>query len=67
MALCVTAMTDQKNMKVPFTMLSIYLGFMILALSIGFSMNSGGSPNPARDLGPRIVSYFAGWGLPVFR
>ena len=61
------AITDQKNLRVPFSMFPLYVGYLVLGLAIAFSLNSGGSPNPARDLGPRLLSYCAGWGLPVFR
>ncbi|KAI7865339.1 aquaporin-like protein [Spinellus fusiger] len=40
------------------------LGVMILCLSLGYT--SGFSLNPARDLGPRIFTSIAGWGVDVF-
>ena len=54
-------------MKIPFSLIAFYLGFLVLGLAISFSLNTGGSPNPARDLSPRILSYIAGWGIQVFR
>lgn len=61
------ALTDPRNVRVPLPLIALYLGFLVLGLAIGFSLNTGGSPNPARDLSPRILSYFAGWGIQVFR
>ncbi|EFX88760.1 hypothetical protein DAPPUDRAFT_311099 [Daphnia pulex] len=67
LALCVAALTDPKNMRIPLPLVALYIGFLVLELAIGFSLNTGGSPNPARDLSPRILTYFAGWGIQVFR
>lgn len=67
LALCVGALTDPRNLRVPFSYVSMYIGYLVLALAVGFSLNTGGSPNPARDVSPRILSYFAGWGIGVFR
>lgn len=61
------ALTDPKNMRIPLPLVALYIGFLVLELAIGFSLNTGGSPNPARDLSPRILTYFAGWGIQVFR
>lgn len=67
LALCVAALTDPRNLQVPFAYVSMYIGYLVLVLAIGFSLNTGGSPNPARDFSPRILSCFAGWGVGVFR
>ncbi|KAG0167744.1 Aquaporin-3 [Apophysomyces sp. BC1034] len=42
----------------------IAVGVMTICLSLGYT--SGFSLNPARDIGPRIFTAVAGWGLEVF-
>jgi glycerol uptake facilitator-like aquaporin len=33
---------------------------------MSFGMNAGYAINPARDLGPRLFTFVAGWGTEVF-
>ncbi|KAI9307833.1 aquaporin-like protein [Cunninghamella echinulata] len=39
-------------------------GLMIISLALGYT--SGFSLNPARDIGPRVFTAIAGWGVDVF-
>ncbi|RAW20917.1 hypothetical protein PC110_g22640, partial [Phytophthora cactorum] len=39
---------------------------MIMALGMAFGMNTGYAVNPARDFGPRLFTFCAGWGSKVF-
>lgn len=45
----------------------IIVGLTITALIGVFAPLTSAGINPARDLGPRLVAYAAGWGAPVFQ
>ncbi|NXS10879.1 AQP9 protein, partial [Neodrepanis coruscans] len=64
--LAVFALFDAKNMGVPKGLEPIGIGLLIIVLTCSLGMNSGCAMNPARDLGPRIFTAIAGWGMEVF-
>lgn len=57
-------LTEKNNIS-KFTPMMI--GFTVAALITLLAPISQGGFNPARDFGPRIFSYFAGWGNIVFQ
>jgi glycerol uptake facilitator-like aquaporin len=63
---CVAIITDKRN-RIPMAAQPALLGAMLTAICAGFALNSGNAMNPARDLGPRLFTYFAGYGWEVFR
>jgi len=65
---CASGITDFRNGRVSIAETAIYMGFLIMVIQISFSGNyiCGSSMNPARDLSPRLLSYFAGSGVDVF-
>jgi glycerol uptake facilitator-like aquaporin len=42
------------------------VGLLVVVIGMAFGFNAGYAINPARDLGPRVFTYLAGWGSPVF-
>ncbi|XP_075064163.1 aquaporin-9 [Mixophyes fleayi] len=62
----VFAIFDKKNIAAPKGLEPIAVGLLILLLGLSLGVNCGGAMNPARDLGPRIFTALAGWGLEVF-
>jgi len=42
------------------------IGLLVSALCMAFSYNTGTALNPARDFGPRLITWAAGFGSEVF-
>lgn len=64
--LCVLPLGDQRNTPLPEGLQPVLVGAAVLVIGIAMGSNSGYAINPARDIGPRIFTYFAGWGVEVF-
>ena len=64
---CVLALGDGKNSPAPPGSEPVLVGAAVLVLGVSMGSNSGYALNPARDLGPRLFTYMAGWGAEVFR
>ena len=47
--------------------LPIAVGLLVVVIGASMGMNAGYAINPARDLGPRLFTFVAGWGAEVFR
>jgi MIP family channel proteins len=45
----------------------VLVGALVALIGMSFGLNAGYAINPARDLGPRLFTAFAGWGGEVFR
>jgi MIP family channel proteins len=45
----------------------VLVGAGIVLIGMSFGLNAGYAINPARDLGPRLFTFVAGWGADVFR
>lgn len=61
------AIMDPKNKGVPPSLQPVVVGLLILTVELAVGSNCGVPLNPARDLGPRLFTYIAGWGPEVFR
>lgn len=63
LACLVFALVDAKNLGRPASNLSpVFIGLTVAALISVLAPLTQACFNPARDFGPRLVAYFAGWG-----
>jgi MIP family channel proteins len=60
------AIGDRRNAG-PATLGPVLVGALVVAIGMTFGFNAGYAINPARDLGPRLFTFLAGWGGDVFR
>ncbi|KAM9820343.1 aquaporin-3-like [Neosynchiropus ocellatus] len=65
--LCVLAIVDPLNKAaLPRGLEAFTVGLVVLVVGLSMGFNCGYAVNPARDLGPRILTALAGWGREVF-
>ncbi|CAL1265802.1 unnamed protein product [Larinioides sclopetarius] len=62
----VCAAIDQRYKRVPPYYQPTIVGLGLISIFLAFGYNCGAPLNPARDLGPRIFTLLAGWGLETF-
>jgi glycerol uptake facilitator protein len=58
----VFAVIDEFNTPVRANLAPIAIGAVVVAIGLSFGANAGYAINPARDLGPRLLAWIAGWG-----
>jgi glycerol uptake facilitator protein len=58
----VFAVIDEFNMPVRANLAPIAIGAAVVAIGLSFGANAGYAINPARDFGPRLLAWVAGWG-----
>ncbi|OCT69485.1 hypothetical protein XELAEV_18040796mg [Xenopus laevis] len=63
----ILAIVDSKNKPVPQGLEPIVVGMLVFSIGLSMGANCSYPINPTRDLGPRLFSAVAGWGLDVFR
>ncbi|KAE8588809.1 hypothetical protein XENTR_v10022750 [Xenopus tropicalis] len=63
----ILAIVDSKNKPVPRGLEPIVVGMLVFCIGLSMGANCGYPINPTRDLGPRLFTAVAGWGLDVFR
>jgi glycerol uptake facilitator protein len=55
------AITDEFNAPVKANLAPLIVGFIVVAIGLSYGANAGYAINPARDFGPRIWAWIAGW------
>jgi glycerol uptake facilitator protein len=63
----VRALTDRKNAAPGRGFEPLLVGALVWSIGLSLGGLTGYAINPARDLGPRILAYIAGWGPAVFQ
>ncbi|MGA2827891.1 MAG: MIP/aquaporin family protein [Streptosporangiaceae bacterium] len=62
LVLLVVAVIDARNTAVGANLGPLIIGFIVAAIGASFGANAGYAINPARDFGPRLFAWVAGWG-----
>lgn len=58
----VFALVDEFNQPPKANLAPLLIGFVVVAIGLSFGANAGYAINPARDFGPRVFAWIAGWG-----
>ncbi|KAI0344425.1 aquaporin [Trametopsis cervina] len=66
MVICVMAFTDRANGPPPAGLVPLALFILILGIGSALGFQTGYAINPARDLGPRLLTAMVGYGKQVF-
>lgn len=59
--LLICALIDTRNTAPMSNLGPFVIGLVVVAIGLSFGTNAGYAINPARDFGPRLFTYFAGW------
>src|ERR1700733_14584177 len=59
--------SDSRNSPAPAGVAPVIVGLLVVLIGATFGFNAGYAINPARDFGPRLFTFVAGWGGEVLR
>lgn len=62
LVLLIFALTDARNTAPAANLGPFLIGMVVTVIGLTFGPNAGYAINPARDFGPRLWTYLAGWG-----
>ncbi|XP_009955740.1 PREDICTED: aquaporin-10, partial [Leptosomus discolor] len=62
----ILAILDTRNKGVPKGLEPVAVALLVLSIEVSMGSNCSCPINPARDFGPRLFTYVAGWGVEVF-
>ena len=62
----ILAITDTRNSPPLSNMAPLIIGFLVVAIGMSFGTDAGYAINPARDFGPRLLAWMAGFGQAAF-
>ena len=60
--LLICAIIDTRNTSPMANLHPYIIGLVVVAIGLTFGTNAGYAINPARDFGPRLFTFFEGWG-----
>jgi glycerol uptake facilitator protein len=66
LVLLVFAVIDLLNIPPRANLGPVVIGFIVMAIGMSFGSGTGYAINPARDFGPRLLTWFEGWGSAAF-
>ncbi|MGV9249834.1 MIP/aquaporin family protein [Streptomyces sp. NPDC003697] len=62
LVMSIAALIDLRNTAPRANMGPLLIGFVVAAVGMSYGANAGFAINPARDFGPRLFTWAAGWG-----
>ncbi|MGH3451864.1 MAG: MIP/aquaporin family protein, partial [Haloechinothrix sp.] len=62
----IAALIDHRNQPPQSNIAPLMIGLVVTTIGMTYGTNAGYAINPARDFGPRLLTFFAGWGDKAF-
>lgn len=62
----IAALVDRRNQAPAANLAPFMIGLVVVAIGMTYGTNAGYAINPARDFGPRLLTWFEGWGRLAF-